>query len=574
MIVQFLKIELNKVIIHLVKDKMNLLKDKEVLKNLDRLYNSLNKEHDEEYCVDFINKILKEKIIPYMTVNLRIGNYKEVEKFYSHVKNIKAFKNMINDNIISILLSSLLYPGSMRVSINIYNDMPFSKFSDRFNDEMLICIYRHGIIHPENADICNGVIKRHITKELSIMRPFFFLIDDVELVQDFITKEKGIKEYIYHFCTESDSVKIMKKANKYYKEHNSQIVKLSFPAFLDNIGLIDIKDPFTVEKIIDEVTTFSRWDFLPFIFENIKLSEKDWIYFRIGLYQGYYDKVFINILLHLMERYEINPIILKNDRALVCTFETKEIFDRYGLSEMFKIQTVNLLVKNRSRDICSLFHDYSDKNYDGVVEYLFLSYPHVNNRFLKERDNAHELIMNQNIVFDSSIKVKWIAFLHFTDNIISELKIGEMILNKYNCYFAISHFVDPFTGVRFINDIYRDISKIKTRKFLEEYKRLLINIEKCKADVLREVRHILSIDLPIDVEWKIPENPTLEDLFIDLYQNSCYNENDDKQEAERLKDGLKRQNFTKIHREVCTALESYVPIDDIKRILRSKKVIS
>jgi hypothetical protein len=205
---------------------------------------------------------------------------------------------------------------------------------------------------------------------------------------------------------------------------------------------------------------------------------------------------------------------------------------------------------------------------------MFLSYPHVNNRFIRERNNAHELIMNQGIINDSDIRVKWIAFVHFTNDMIEDLKTGDVILNKYNSYFAISHFVDPFIGIRFINSIYKDIAKIKTRKLLEEYKRLLMNLEKCKNDILKEVRHILCIELPVDVDWKLPENPRLEDLFIELYQYSCYDENDDKLEAERVKDELKRKNFYKIHKEVCSALDAYIPINDIKRILRSKRVIA
>lgn len=555
---------------------MECIKDKEVLKNLDKLFYSLSKEHDEDFSVKLINDLIKEKIVPYMAINLRIGNSNKVETLYKHMQNIKAFKTIINANIISILLSSLLYTDSMRVAINIYNDMPFSKFSDKFNDEMLICVYRHGLMNPENKELCDGVIRRHVTRDLAIIRPFFFLRDNVELVEDYISKEKGTKEYIYTFCTDSDSSKILKKANKYYKEQNTEIVKLSFPAFKDNLNLIDITDTNVVEKIIDEVSTFSRWDFLPFIFENLKLSEKDWTYFRIGLYQGYYDKVFLTILFHLMEKNEIDPIILKSNknRTLLCDHEIKDIFDKYNLSETFNVKTVNIQNKNRTKDICSLFHEFSRKNYQGVVEYMFISYPHVNNRFVRERDNVHDLIMNRGIINDSDIRVKWVAFVHFTNDMIEDLKTGDVILNKYNSYFAISQFVDPFIGIRFINDIYRDIAKIKTRKLLEEYKRLLMHLEKCKSDILKEVRYILCIDLPVDVDWKLPENPKLEDLFIELYQYSCYEENDDKLEAERVKDELKRKNFYKIHKEVCAAIDAYIPINDIKRVLRSKRVIA
>jgi hypothetical protein len=540
---------------------------------LDKIYYNLIKEYPEDYVVSLINNVVSYKLIPYIQNNLIINNYKTIEILYEGIRKNKEFTKLLKDNIINIVISAVRHKEAMQVAMRIYNDIPFSRFTNKFNGDMLICIYRHGIKYPENMELCIECIKPHLTEDIVIVQPFFFIKDEINIVPVFFNKNKSAKDYVFTHCVDCDAVKIFSKALKYYKLQNYHYVILSFPAFKDNLDKIDLSDPETREKIIDDVTTYSRWDFLPFIFENMELTERDWIHFRIGLYQGFFNSIFMEVLLFCFKKYKISFSNLKTAKKLTCTKGVKDVLVKYGFDNQFDIKVSVIHIDNIKKDICNLFHHFCDKEYEYIIFYMYTSYAHLNGRFLRERDYVDNLIKQEGFGFDSTIKIKWIAFMAMTSSLIEELRVTDIMLIKYNSYIASSASMQPIMANCFVNDIYREITKLKTKSLIEEYATVVLSIRNNGKSVLKEIRSMLGIDLEPEKDWNLPLNPTLEDLFMEIYQYGCYNENENPEEAYKLSVELKEKKCYKIMEEIQMALELFVPLDSIKKILRFKGVI-
>lgn len=541
---------------------------------LDKVYHNLVKDCPEDYAVSLIENVINHKLVPYILNNLIINNYKTVEILYAGVKGVKEFAKLLKDNIINIVLSAVRHKEAMQVAMRIYNDIPFSRFSNKFDSDMMICIYRHGIKYPENMELCIECIKPHLTEDITIVRPFFFIKDEVNIVPGFFKKNKTTKDFVFIHSMDCDAVRIFSKALKYYKLQNYHYVMLSFPAFKDNLDKIELNDPETREKIIDDVTTYSRWDFLPFIFENMELTERDWIHFRIGLYQGFFNSIFMEVLLFCFKKYNISFSNLKTIKKLTCTKDVRDVLVKYGFDNQFDITVSIIHVDNVKKDICNLFHHFCDKEYQYIIFHMYASYAHLNARFLRERTYVDKLIKQEGFGFDSNLKIKWLAFMDMTSSLIEELRVTDIILYKYNSYIASSASMQPIMANCFVNDIYREITKLKTKSLIEEYAVIVINIRNNGKSILKEIREMFGIDLDPEKDWILPLNPTLEELFMEIYQYSCYNEGETPEEAYKLSIELKEKKCYKIMEEIQMALESYVPLDSIKKILRFKNIIS
>jgi hypothetical protein len=553
---------------------MSIMQNKEVLKQLDKLHSLLDKEYDEDTATGIINDIIETKLIPYICINLRMGSGESMGLLYKCAKNIKQFRDIIYQHIELLVMASLMYEESMKVALQIYEDANVSKFADKFNDEMIICIYKHSLLYPQNKELCMDCIRKFITKDLVQNRPFLYLGDEFEIIQKYFEKDKKTMENIYRLCLDSDSAKTFIKAIRYTKEQNSLIVKFSFPTFKENIKSIDIKDAMIRLRIYDEVTTFSRWDFIPFIFEEMRPEGTEWEMFRIGLYQGNMNGTFLETLIYYMEKYGIPIETLKNDKnaSLLCSTEIAEIFAQKDLIKSFKVLPSTFMNEYLYTDIANLFQAFKNRNYKFVTEYMHLSNSNFNSRFIKERAHVNSLILDNKLGWDNIIKVKWIAFVSFTSEVIDDLLILDRVLTKYNTFHSIVHMLEPFISIRLINDLCNDFQSIKNKHIINKCTDFLKTIKYYKEILIKEVRDLIDIDLPPTDEWELPVNPTLEDYFKYIYQYSNFG-NDSYDEGMIFIKSLVDKGFVKIGRECYMALTKFVPLDDIKGILRLKNIL-
>ena len=549
--------------------------DKDTLKHLDKFHVSLCKNFTEDEATGIVNDVYDVRLIPYICVNLKINAYEIVWKIYTCIKNIKQFRDIISEHLVNIVLAGIEHPGSMDVALKICEDINISSFSNKFTDEMLICIYKHGLRFPQNKEICTSFIQRFISPTIAINRTFFFINDEVDIVQKYFEKTTKAREYIYNFCTDCDSVKIFQKAIRYFKETNALLVKLSFPAFKENIHLFDLNDSMVRLKILDEVNTHNRWDFLPFIFDVLKPNDAEWEMFRIGLYRCYFNEVYFKVLLNYMEKYEIPIEKLKSatTKSLICSEEIMQVLQDFNLVETFNPIRAAKMNDYLKPDVCNLFYAFCKNNYKFITDYMHLSNSHFNSRFRRERNFVDNLVNNNMLGWDNSTVVIWRAFVSFTDDVIKELNNLEDILTKYNSFFSVSLLVKPLIAIRFVNDCVKSLCRLKNKFLIEECKKLIINLDTFKETIIEEVREIINVDTPKNQDWELPENPTLEDYFKYIYQYSGFGGSDKIEDGVALVKLLRSKNCYKIADEVLICFRNFVPIDDIERILRLKKII-
>lgn len=552
---------------------MCVMKNKEILKYLDRFHSELAKEYDEDKAAGMINDIIDTSFIPYLCINLRMGSGDAVAIIYKCAKTVKQFRESIYEHIVHIVMSSLMYAESMKVAMQIYDDANISTFANKFNDEMIIAIYKHALLFPENKEACMDCIRKHITPKLALERPFLYLGDEVDILQKHFSKDKKTRDDIYRLCLDSDASKTFIKALRYNKSHMSLISKLSVPTFKENIGILDLTDPFTRLQIYDEATTFSRWDYLPFIFEELRPVGKEWEMFSIGLYQTYINKTFLEILIYYMKKYDIPIETLKNPKnaSLICSDEIADVLKKYGLTGSFKIMRSQHINTYYYTDITNLFFAFQNRNYKFITDFLHLSNANLNIRFIRERAHTNSLIINDKLGWSNDIRVQWIAFIQFTDGVIDELNVVEKVLAKFNSFHAISHMIDAIIGMRLINDLSNHFRIVKNKHILDSCIDFTNNIKFYREQMLKEVREIIGIDLPVDQEWTLPSSPTLEDYFKYLYQYSNFG-NDSYEEGLELINKLKDKGFVKIAEECYISLTKFIPLEDIIGILRDKSI--
>ena len=547
---------------------------KELTKYLDKFHAALCKEYDEDTATGIVNDVLKTKLIPYMCINLRMGAAESMEVIYKCAKTIKQFKDVIMEYVEILVMSSLMFPESMKVALDIYEDCNVSKFSKKFNPEMLTCLYKHAMNFPENKTAIMDCIRKYATPEFVLYKPFMFLTDEVDIIQPHFTRGEDEKKNLYNLCIDADAVNTLLKAARYHKESNAIICKLGLSTLLENLKYIDIKNPLTRIKIYDEMVTFNRWELLPFVFEELRPEGKEWDMFRIGLYQGYTNSIFLKTLFYFMEKYEIPIETLKNPKntMLMCSSEVFALFNQYGLEKTFNVREAEYMSEYVSPGMSSLFYAFTNKRYKYIVEYMHMSASNYNSRFIRERAYLNTLVSENKLGWDSDMNIKWKAFIQFTYEVIDELNTLDRCLAKYNSFHSIATMVEPMISIRLINDVHNTFRQIKNIYILGKCTDFVDSINYYKEQILKEVRDYIGIDLPANQEWELPENPTLEDYFKYVYQYSNFGD-DSYEEGLALITKLYNAGCVKIAQECYIALSKFVPLVDLKKILMLRNVL-
>lgn len=547
------------------------------IKKVDKLYSFLVKNNSEAFSCEIIQSMNKMGLIPFICLNLKVGSLHTARVILEACKNVKIFADMIRESMHVILMASLSSEEAMKIALLAEDEYIENKVHCKLTNEMVICIYRHSFLFPSNREACAKCVRKYIKQEEAILKPILFFKDEDEILYKFFDRDTDIRKHILQFCTEADATKTYLKALHYYKLPIHNIVNLSFTEFIHNIKLLDLNNILIQVKILEEICNYNRWDFLPYIFENIKL-DFHWKVFRYSLVRGHTSVAFVQTLLHLMKKYNYSYNLLAemDSTFIICSEKVKQLLLDHGLGEMFKVKGITIFTDNIKGNISNLFDLYRNADYEDVITYLFLSFGNSNNRFLKERLFANTLVESDSLGWTREIKTSWIAFCAFTDEIIEELNYLNLIIVDYNSYYAVSTFTNNMLGIRCLNQAYKNIHRIKIKSILAECVTLYGYCEKLKWDILKGVRDEIGIDLDVEEDWVLPENPTLEDLFMELYQYSCLS--DKARETEiieynNLEKLLKENKFFKICEEVEQCMLAFIPIDDVKTILIRKKII-
>lgn len=560
---------------YLETSKKEQLEAAKQLKMMDKLYSKTLEIVKEEIAVKFLSMVKNNGFIETILFCLKIVDIKTCMVLIKAGSKIEFYRKQIQENMSTFMMISLNSPMAMKFCLDL--EVLFAPLPQvgKLNEQMTICLYKHALKYPENRDKCISCIKSYNYEESYIYKPFFFLKDEVEIVANYFSKNDTVKAVVVNNCVDFGATKILRKAIKYYKLSNSVNIKMSLPILLSNLRDFNIFEDDNRDLLMFEVFMEGRWDFLPFIFENFKINNNNWEYLRHSLYQGRLNIYFLKTLLFLMNKYNYSYDLLidKTYKIIFCDKEVEQELKSSNLLQDYEFKVGIKITKMNENHISEMFKEYNNGNKELIEKYLFMSYAHRNNRFLDEKENAVKVATSNNGWNESMIK-KFMEFNDFCDYYCSQLTLCDDLLLEYNSYIASSISMPHMMQIRFINKVLNILGRIKEQYLLNEYNTLITKFYDEYYDVMEKVRKDLNIDLTPMKKWKLPENPTLMDMFRDLYQNSEFKyKNDENDEIIRVLDYLKREKMNKIANEVEACVASLVPIEDIIEILKRKKIL-
>jgi hypothetical protein len=267
-------------------------------------------------------------------------------------------------------------------------------------------------------------------------------------------------------------------------------------------------------------------------------------------------------------------LIDSENNRIICDKEIMHEFVSRGYGKMFKFAVGLIEVEHLKGDISNLFNSFLLKKLDHLNMHLFLTYAHRNNRFRREKEYVLSLIKSGLLGWSEKIEQLYIIFDTYTNRVLEQLCILDDVVMEFNSVTAIKVEATSMLLLRCLNSIKEKLDKVKVKILRHNYQKIISEVEELHFEVLSEVRDEFMIDLPADQKWVLPENPTLEEEFLNLYQNSSIRNGDF--EGGLIADTLielKNNKFVKIELEVEKCIADFVNINDIRDVLRKRRII-
>jgi hypothetical protein len=546
--------------------------DRSEIKRLDKVYFRLIKFLNEDITVKIITMIKDSGYLSVLLFCLRIEDIKTAYVLAMVAKEFDYYKKIVQNNISTIVMSSLHSPLSLKIALELEVDLYPIPECGRLSDEMIICLYRHSMVFPQNRDICMSCIRSYNFKDSIFIRPFFFFGDEVEIVSKYFIKDPEVKNVVFKNVIDNGSINIMRKALSYYKEDPKIMMKMSLPILLKNTKIFSIYEMKTV--VVSEACVYNRWELLPFIFENYKLDASIWDTIKFVIYRGMLNKTFVLALFNSMKKKGIEIDILHHkDKILKCSSDVKEVFEIFDTKKLFTLEIKESQPQFIDSSVASIFEYYLVDNLDYVKIQLFVLYAHKNKRFIEEKDYMLELITSGKIEWNDDLKKKFYQFNEMCNNFCCNLELIDMLIIEYNSYLSVSDFITHMMRMRFVNKIKKIVSSITENFLLDECQTILQRVEDEYWRVMSLVRKDIDLEELEDGEhWILPDDPTLEDLFKHLYQYSSF-KNTGYDNAIKLTEALKKIGYHKIAKEVELCIVALISIDDILDILKRKNIL-
>lgn len=562
--------------------------DKVTLKKFDKLYFELLKKCTKRNAEQIMNMIDKTSLIGVICGNLKHDCLGVVEVLYKAVLTIGCFREYLKNHISFVIMAAINSEKGFRLAMEIEEACHPIPVSAKLNDQMLVCIHKHGLKFPNNRDLCHNYLSVYKIHNMIEEKPVIFFNDDVNLISQYLTRDPEIERLVVNFCVMFGSSRILDKTIKYYKLNPQIYIKLSVPQFERKIQLtlckdpndktFNFNDPFFRFSLVNEVTSESRWDFLPLLFEKVDFLSLDLDFFRIGLFSGYFDLPFVQTLIYYLNKYKIPTTILTfgERRKIMCEKEVMVELAIQDLGEFYEFddECETLIDTYSGNNISDLFGLYRNKKFDELIERLFAAHVHFNTRFIEERNAAHKLMESGELGWPDSMKTSYNLFCIFTDRIIDQLSSMETAIMEYNSFLAVRSECSCMLKLRYMNSILHTVRNVTSRVIIDKYSQIFRDVYEIRGNVLEDVRYKIGIDLPFNQEWKLPENPSLEDSFRYLYQYSRLQSHTDLalDDSFAIIKKLKKMKHYKIAEEVEDATATFIHPSEIRKILSDKGI--
>ena len=543
----------------------------QLYKNYDKLYYEISRYYSKSRAETIINSIAAGDFLGYIIIALKIQNYENLRIVIDAAKRIKYFRDIIFTNITSILMSSVNSSKSMKIALELEESFCKEIKNKDFNENVIICILRHSLNFPENKELCISCIRKYDLEKLATTKNLFFFKDNEEIISKYLSKNDDVKNKVIKNCIENDAVDTLNKCLKYYKLPNRVYANFSYPTFLKLKSKIDFSNKENIDYLISHASMYSRFEYVKYIFDNIELNDYHLSNFRTAIYNGYTSLPFLQTLIFYLRKFNI-PVdkVVSRNRPLMTTKEIKTYLLEENLYDNEKTIDTNV----------SIVDDYSGEPFKAFrtdlvfyTKYIYAGYIHLNNRFLPELECINTMFKNDEFGWDDKIKRQFTNYYDYTHRFVNQLNILEKAVMEYNSLVALHSCACSMLALRCINSIIGYLKDITFSFLLDEYDKIVSQAYLMHQVYIKEVRSILNIDLPFNIKWELPSNFTLEDLFIDLYQNSSYDiKNFNVEDATDLLETLDKYKFVKIKAEVERAFKDFVSPCDIRKILRIKGI--
>jgi hypothetical protein len=545
-----------------------------ITKNLDKLYFKFLKYVKEEIADSLISVIAKNGIVSSITYAIVSDDVNSVALMCEVIKGLDFFEKSIKEDIIMLIMSSLRSADILKIILELRDRIcPLSK-DNEFNEEMVSCLYRHAFKYPQNKDICLATFKKYRHIKNTLFKPFVYSFDNPDMIVDYLTKDEEVKNFVIESCVCCGSFKTLKKVLKYYKSSDIVMSKFNPTILYENSRDFDL----TIEQnkfyLLNDICINSKWDFLPSLFDKKLIKSSDFVHFRFSLYQSLLNIQFIKPLIYYMKKYNFELELLKDNNAemLKCSEEIKQEFVDNDMMKDVNFVIIDIQDKHCDEFIASLFEAYTHNQFEIIKRKLTSVNANFNPRFKNELKYALELVENKQLNWNDELTQKFLDFNKMCMDYSYQSEIMNDIVLEYNSFITIYKSFNEFICLRYLNKIKTSMLKITDEILMDIYSVVYKNYNGMYKELLEKVKKTLKLDTKED--WVLSENPTLEELFINLYLNSSYKQTpDDTSLIYYVKQTLEKKKFDKILEEVNCAICYSVPIEEIIKILRIKNIL-
>jgi hypothetical protein len=551
----------------------NPIDEKIETKRLDKLYYKLLKIISEDASLGFVKMIKENGFLNVLILALKIDDIRTAYVLTKAAKDIEYYKKLMQDGFATLVMVALSSPICMKLVIDLENDIYPITFTGKLNEEMLVCLFRHSMYYPQNKDICMKYIKTYNYDSSFVNRPFFYLYDDIEMISKHLVKDINVRNVMYVCAIDHGSLKIINKLNKYYNQNRIIYSRLTLPILLKNTKEFSIYEE--NKAMIMETIVSNKWEFLPFIFKNYKLDSEDWEKFRFSIYEGNSSDIFLRTLFSSMKKNDIDFFHLyQKDRIVYCNDKSYQVFKDFDIDINFSFKRKEKFKRTITADVSNLFEFYIVNALNLIKEQLFIFYAHRNERFQEDKKFLLNMISSDEFGWNQELKEKFFEFNNFCDEFCLYMEMGDYLITEYNSYLGAHMYLPHQMLMRFLNKISRIVYNIKDDFVKNEYKSIIKKFNEHYWDNMRKVREDIGLeDLEDEEIWYLPESPSLEDLFADLYQYSMFKyKKDENSYTSHIIKTLKERGFNKIVKEVEMAFASLISSDDVLRILNMKGI--
>jgi hypothetical protein len=494
------------------------------------IYDDLLKYCNEKIASIVCDNIQKNVIINFLFYQIKAKNTPLLQMLHTVFKKYDSIREVLNNHMIDLLLSSFSDPNTFFEIILWFDEFGYN--SNKLSENFIVEIYIQSTNYPVLKKYFYQMIKHFNNKNIVTSKTIFYIHDEVDIIKQYLPKDKNELNLIMIRCYQYDSLNTLKHIQYKYKMNffDVQWYLLSPITFMDHIEDSN-KNPFeniTFAKAMTEyICTALRWDYLPLIIN--KLSLPMWQILTSYFYMGYLNKTFISVLFHQMKINNIPYTNLKSSSLKFIESTNKNYLVENNLYDIFtnhrgliiKLpQLSEIALETSILSIPSMLIVFSQKRIDALSEIVFDSSLNLSIKYKYEIKYFDSLIETNQLGWDNEDLKLYSNFKLIMSRIIDEANLSYKLVNDYNSYLPLGKNQMPFTyQLRFINHFINTYNKITISLFKNKFKIILNSCIEMKKIFLINIRKETNTKLDPNIFFKLDENSDILDEFKDLIEN-------------------------------------------------------